>query len=179
MLVLDSFIPNNNMPVQNLARLPVLLALTLQLSLGPTSSFSISSPRSRLWTPLGSAHGSDDGGDAGSDVTGRPERRAEGANLFERVARKVTQNENYRFGDITRSVVNTTTSGVEDVVRSVTQDEDYRFGDYTKKIVGSTTGGIEGAVKAVTGKEGGLIRRLVCPDGPMYVCLQNSSFTFA
>ena len=62
---------------------------------------------------------------------------------FERMVRSVTKNEQYKFGDVTKSVVETSTTtltnGVEDVVRSVTHDEDYQFGDLSKK-------GLEGTV---------------------------------
>jgi len=113
----------------------------------PTSSFSLSPPR-RFLTPLQAAGNSYEDG---ADPDGRNEKDG---NPFEQFVRSVTRNENYAFGDITRTVVNTTTTGVEDVVRAVTHDEDYRFGDLTKKVVGSTTGfatgGVEGTCTETT-----------------------------
>lgn len=126
--------------------LPLLMALLLQLILSsPTSSFGLS-PR-RFWTPLratGSAYESDesDGGNPGGVAASR--------NAFERFVRRTTGNADYRFGDVTRSVVNSTTHGVEDVVRAVTQDESYQFGDMTKKAINSTTSGVEGTTKTIT-----------------------------
>lgn len=136
---------------QNHLRLPMLSVFLLQFLLSlPTSSFSLSPPR-RFLTPLQAAGNSYEDG---ADPDGRNEKDG---NPFEQFVRSVTRNENYAFGDITRTVVNTTTTGVEDVVRAVTHDEDYRFGDLTKKVVGSTTGfatgGVEGMVKSVTGNE--------------------------
>lgn len=141
------------MSIQNFVRLPILLTLLLQLSLGPTSSFSLS-PR-RFWTPLraaGSAY--NNGGDSGGPEGQENAESASSFDPFERIVRRVTGNEQYKFGDISRSVVNSTTHGVEDVVRSVTQDESYQFGDLTRKTIGSTTHSIEGLVKSVTGDEG-------------------------
>lgn len=81
------------------------------------------------------------GGDPNEDTT-----RGDDVKLmpFERVVRKVTGNSEYKFGDITRSVANATTSAVEGTVRTVTNNEDYHFGDMTKTVIGSTTNGIEG-----------------------------------
>lgn len=59
----------------------------------------------------------------------------------------------YKFGDITRSVARSTTSGVEEVVRSMSGNQEYKFGDMTKQTVGITTNGIEGLVQSVTGNE--------------------------
>jgi len=42
----------------------------------------------------------------------------------EEVVKKVTKNEEYHFGDLTRGAVGATTSGVENVVRSVIKNED-------------------------------------------------------
>lgn len=138
------------MSIRNAVPLPILLALLLQLSLGPSASFSFS-PR-RFWTPLraaGSAYNT--GGDSDSSEGQENAKSASTFQPFERIVRRVTRNDQYKFGDITRSVVNSTTHGVEDVVRSVTQDESYQFGDLTKQAVGSTTNSVEGLVKSVTG----------------------------
>lgn len=134
------------MSIQMFVPLPLLAALLLQLILSsPTSSFGLS-PR-RFWTPLratGNAYESDEGNPGGFEGRG---------NAFEQFVQRVTGNADYNFGDVTRSVVNSTTHGVEDVVRTVTHDESYQFGDITKKAISSTTGGVEGLVKSVTGNE--------------------------
>ncbi|KAL7534292.1 hypothetical protein ACHAXR_007905 [Thalassiosira sp. AJA248-18] len=155
-------------------RLPILSVLFLQLILSlPTSSFSgsLSPPRRIIWTPLqavGNTYNNDGAGSdvgntydndgAGSDVPDEEQEEnnnvvKKSANVFERAVRKVTRNDDYKFGDLTRTVVNTTTHGVEGAVRAVTRDEDYRFGDLTKKAIGSSKGGIEGVVKSVTGND--------------------------
>eukprot|EP00581_Thalassiosira_minuscula_P012266 CAMPEP_0183719564 /NCGR_PEP_ID=MMETSP0737-20130205/12441_1 /TAXON_ID=385413 /ORGANISM="Thalassiosira miniscula, Strain CCMP1093" /LENGTH=338 /DNA_ID=CAMNT_0025949283 /DNA_START=149 /DNA_END=1162 /DNA_ORIENTATION=+ len=148
------------MAVQKILRLRIILiALLFQLScLGPTASFSLS-PR-RYWTPLQAAEnaynkddGTSDGPEVGEEEEDSKSKSGSLSSPFEKVVRKVTGNERYKFGDITRSVVNTTTHGVEDVVRSVTHDGSYQFGDLTKKALGSTTSGFEGVVKSVTGRE--------------------------
>ena len=59
----------------------------------------------------------------------------------------MTKNEEYKFGDLTKTVVNTTTHGFEDTVRAVTNNEDYHFGDFTKGVVSSSKGGFEGMRK--------------------------------
>lgn len=128
------------MSIENLLRLPILSALLLQLILSPpTSSFSLS-PTRRLWTPLRASGDTYDD----SDLSSGSKEDNGGANPFESIVRRVTNNEEYKFGDITRSLVDTTTHGVEDVVRTVTHDENYNFGDITKKAIGSTTHGFEG-----------------------------------
>ena len=43
--------------------------------------------------------------------------------------------------------------GIEDAVKKVTGNEEYQFGDFTKSTVEGTKGGIEDAVKKVTGNE--------------------------
>mmetsp|Transcript_3522 Transcript_3522/g.8979 ORF Transcript_3522/g.8979 Transcript_3522/m.8979 type:complete len:348 (-) Transcript_3522:11-1054(-) len=133
-----------------------LLFLAILVLCPPTSSFSTPpmQPR-RLWTPPLRASGDDYNG---SDLGGGQKEGGGGGGggkfePFERVVRRVTRNEGYKFGDLARSVVNTTTHGVEDAVRAVTHDEDYQFGDLTKKVIGSATHGIEDAVKSVTGNE--------------------------
>lgn len=140
------------MSIHNYIHLPILSALLLQLILSPPiSSFSLS-PR-RIWTPL---RASGDAYDA--DNSERPpavERPPPSGPLrsFEKAVRSVMGNEEYKFGDLTRSVVNTTTHGIEGTVRSVTRDENYQFGDMTKNVIGSTAHGFEDVVHSVTGNE--------------------------
>ena len=43
--------------------------------------------------------------------------------------------------------------GIEDAVKKVTGNEEYQFGDFTKSTVEGTKVGIEDAVKKVTGNE--------------------------
>ena len=43
---------------------------------------------------------------------------------MEGVVKKVTKNEDYHFGDLTRGAVGATASGFEGVVRSVTKNDD-------------------------------------------------------
>ena len=127
--------------------LPTFAAFLLQLLLlsSPTSSFSLS-PGPRFWTPLRSAEGeynNADEGEGGEEGLGVPLEKGD-VNFFEKAVRRVTKKEDYKFGDITKSVVNTTTHGFEDTVRSVTHNKNYHFGDLTKKVVGSSKGGFEG-----------------------------------
>lgn len=132
-----------SMSNRNISRLSILSALLLQLILGPpTSSFSLS-PR-RCWTPLRAAGNIYDDDNERSVEEERRREPPKSSSPLERVVRSVTGNEEYKFGDITRSVVNTTTHGVEDAVRAVTNNEEYQFGDLTKKAIGSTTSGFEG-----------------------------------
>ena len=129
---------------RRLLRQPLRLFAFVIISSGlESSAFSFSSSRlTRL-----RAH--DNEGDAEQDAPSVPDssdrRRA--------TARK---RDPYKFGDITRSVVRSTTSGVEEVVRSVSGNQEYQFGDITKKVVGSTTDGIEGK---------GFLKRATVPEG--------------
>eukprot|EP00571_Detonula_confervacea_P013536 CAMPEP_0172311408 /NCGR_PEP_ID=MMETSP1058-20130122/14657_1 /TAXON_ID=83371 /ORGANISM="Detonula confervacea, Strain CCMP 353" /LENGTH=334 /DNA_ID=CAMNT_0013024573 /DNA_START=45 /DNA_END=1050 /DNA_ORIENTATION=+ len=134
------------MSIHNFLTLPILSALLLQLILSPPiSSFSLS-PR-RVWTPLRAS-----GGEASNEDNA--ERPPPGPfEYFERAVRSVMRNDEYKFGDITRSVVDTTTNGIEDTVRAVTKDENYQFGDKQKKVIGSTGRGFEDVVHSMTGNE--------------------------
>lgn len=160
------------MAIHGLLRLPTTMITVILLQLiflsHPTFSLGLS-PR-RLWTPLRAAGGTYEGEDVGGETGGGIPDASKGnspstttasssssssraANPFERVVRSVTRNEDYKFGDITRTVVNSTTTGVEGTVRAVTGNEDYHFGDLTKSAIGSTAHGVEGIVKSVTGNE--------------------------
>ena len=130
--------------MSNQSRFLNLAAFLLQLLLlsPPTSSFSLS-PRPGFWTPLRAAEGEYDNEGAGPI---EPRKKGD-ANFFEKAVRRVTKNEEYKFGDLTKTVVNTTTHGFEDTVRAVTNNEDYHFGDFTKGVVSSSKGGFEGMRK--------------------------------
>ncbi|KAL7549926.1 hypothetical protein ACHAWF_013181 [Thalassiosira exigua] len=167
------------MAIRNPLSRPILSALALRLLLCPlATSLSLRSPRPpwTAWSPLRAAESAYDGvvgdGEASGDAT--PPPRGKGGSKpvksFERVVRSVTGNEEYKFGDIARSVVNTTTHGIEGAVRTVTKNEDYEFGDLTKTALGSTTSGFE--VRSATGNEdyifGDLVRGTVkAADGVM------------
>ena len=101
----------------------LLVALLIQKY--PTSSFSLSPIHNRFWTPLragsGDVYNSDDK-ESSSNEEGNPNR-------FEKFVRNVSSQKDYKFGDITKKMVNTTTTGVEGAVKSVTGNEDYHFGD--------------------------------------------------
>lgn len=82
------------MPFHNILRLPMLVsALLLQLILSPpTSSFSLSPTRRRIWTPLqaaGNAYDEESEG-RGNDASASP---------FEQAVRGMTGNEEYKFGE--------------------------------------------------------------------------------
>lgn len=72
---------------------------------------------------------------------------------FESLVRKMTGLENYRFGDLSKGTVATTTQVFEETVRKTTGKEDYRFGDFSKGTVEATTHAVEDIVKKTTGKE--------------------------
>lgn len=72
---------------------------------------------------------------------------------FEKLIRTVTRNEKYKFGDLSKKTITTTTKVVEDVVKKTTGNEDYRFGDLTRGTVAATTTIVEEVVKQSTGKD--------------------------
>jgi len=158
------------MSLQSFGRLPILSAFLLQLILSPTTStFGLSTRR--FWTPLRATASSYNDEENLENAEGQ-------GNAFERVVQRVTGDADYKFGDITRSVVDSTTHGVEDAVRAVTHDENYHFGDITKKALGSTAGGIEGLVHSVTGSEdykfGDLTRKTLNTAGSVMTYSEKS-----
>lgn len=72
------------------------------------------------------------------------------ANAFESVVRSVSGNKQYKFGDLSKKVVSSSTKGVEEVVKKVTKNEDYQFGDITRGAVGATTSGVENVIRGGT-----------------------------
>ena len=103
-------------------RTALLVALLVQNY--PTSSFSLSPIHNRFWTPLHATESiyNDDDKESSSNNEDNPNR-------FEKFVRNVSSQKDYKFGDLTRKVVNTTTTGVEGAVKSVTGNEEYQFGD--------------------------------------------------
>jgi hypothetical protein len=100
----------------------LLVALIIQNY--PISSFSLSPIHNRFWTPLHATkdiYDSDDK-ESSNNEEGNPNR-------FEKFVRNVSSQKDYKFGDLTKKMVNTTTTGVEGAVKSVTGNEDYHFGD--------------------------------------------------
>mmetsp|Transcript_35243 Transcript_35243/g.71997 ORF Transcript_35243/g.71997 Transcript_35243/m.71997 type:complete len:350 (-) Transcript_35243:97-1146(-) len=75
------------------------------------------------------------------------------ANAFESIVRNVSGNKQYKFGDISKKVVSSSTKGVEEVVKKVTKNEEYHFGDLTRGAVGATTSGVENVVRSVIKNE--------------------------
>ena len=120
-----------------------VLALLFFSSTTPSASALNLSPRRQFWTSLRSSV-DDEPPESTGGATTRGDNDEETFTRFERVVRKVTGNKEYKFGDITRSVANATTSVVEGTVRTVTKNDDYQFGDIAKTVIGSTTHGIEG-----------------------------------
>ena len=105
-------------------RTALLVALLVQNY--PTSSFSLSPIHNRFWTPLRaseSIYNSDD------DKESSNNNNEDNPNRFEKFVRNVSRQKDYKFGDLTRKVVNTTTTGVEGAVKTVTGNEEYQFGD--------------------------------------------------
>lgn len=134
-------------------RLPTLsVVLLLQLLNPPTSSYSVNFSRisPRRWIGLQTTASND------NDIVGGEKdtnERISSPNLFEKAVRNVSKNKNYKFGDLTKKAVTSTTKGVEGAVRTVTKNEDYKFGDLTKNVVSSSTGVLEGAVKSIIKKD--------------------------
>ena len=54
---------------------------------------------------------------------------------LEGAIRKVTGDESYRFGDLTKKAAGGAKEAVEDVVRKATGDDGYEFGDLTKRAL--------------------------------------------
>ena len=102
-------------------RTALLVALLVQKY--PTSSFSLSPIHNRFWTPLRATE------DIYNDDKESNNVEEDNPNRFEKFVRNVSSRKDYKFGDLTRKVVNTTTTGVEDAVKTVTGNEDYHFGD--------------------------------------------------
>jgi len=72
---------------------------------------------------------------------------------FESLVRKMTGLEHYRFGDLSKGTIATTTQVFEETVKKTTGKEDYRFGDFSKGTVEATTHVVEDIVKKTTGKD--------------------------
>ena len=104
-------------------RTALLVALLVQNY--PTSSFSLSPIHNRFWTPL---HATEDVYNSDNDKESSSNNE-DNPNRFEKFVRNVSSRKDYKFGDLTRKVVNTTTTGVEGAVKTVTGNEDYNFGD--------------------------------------------------
>lgn len=140
----ESFLlrPFNNMTMKFL-RLALLINL-VQLS---TGLVGLGSFTSRILRPLNNSSSSDDENQSASSS------RKDDANAFESIVRKVSGNDEYKFGDLSKSVISSSTKGVEGVVKSVTKNEDYEFGDYTKTALGATTSGFENVVRSVIKNE--------------------------
>jgi hypothetical protein len=109
---------------------------------------------------------------AGGDDNGDDVKGGGAFDHLERIVRAVTRNDEYKFGDITKSVVGATTQGVEGTVRSVTRNRDYQFGDLTKKVAGLTTHGVEGRCTSASSH---LLH--VTPDSGAGQYLPTSPFT--
>mmetsp|Transcript_16161 Transcript_16161/g.46414 ORF Transcript_16161/g.46414 Transcript_16161/m.46414 type:complete len:353 (+) Transcript_16161:143-1201(+) len=87
------------------------------------------------------ANGSEGSDDVGSDDNNgaNDQKKARSGpapvSSFEEMVRKMTQNPDYKFGDLTRSAVSVGTHAVEDVVQKATGKDDYHFGDITKGTI--------------------------------------------
>lgn len=117
-----------------LMRLPVSALLLHLILSSPTVSSGRSPPQRRLWTPL---RASGDAYDEGGSSDGRKGGGGGGGAFepFERVVRRVTQNDDYQFGDLTKNVIGSTAHSFEDAVRSVTGKTEYQFGDLARGTV--------------------------------------------
>ena len=113
----------------------VLLVDLLCLSTAGLAFFGQRSPRLR------SLKNSSSVGD--DDYKEATETEENNANAFESVVRSVSGNKQYKFGDLSKKVVSSSTKGVEEVVKKVTKNEEYQFGDITRGAVGATTSGVE------------------------------------
>ena len=133
--------------MKSLLRLAVLINL-VHLS---TGLVGLGSFTSRILRPLNNSSSSDDENHSAS-LSSSAERK-DNANAFESIVRKVSGNDEYKFGDLSKSVISSSTKGVEGVVKSVTKNEDYEFGDYTKTALGATTSGFENVVRSVIKNE--------------------------
>lgn len=134
-----------------------LFAIAIVVGLPPASAYGtntgllsrIASPRRWMGlapTPLRATNG-DDGSSVNADggensAASIPPRGGGGSksfssdvNPFEAAVRQVTGNKDYKFGDITKTVVSSTSHVFEDSVRGMTGRDDYRFGDFTKGTV--------------------------------------------
>uniref|UniRef100_A0A7R9SVH6 Uncharacterized protein n=1 Tax=Polyblepharides amylifera TaxID=1486889 RepID=A0A7R9SVH6_9CHLO len=58
--------------------------------------------------------------------------------MAEKFGKKLTGNEDYKFGDMTKNAVDAAKEAAEGLGASVTGDEDYKFGDITRKVVDKT-----------------------------------------
>ena len=72
---------------------------------------------------------------------------------LEKMIRKATGNQDYRFGDLTRGTLREAKGAAEGVVREVTGKEDYELGDLTRGTLRGAKGAAEGVGREVTGKE--------------------------
>jgi hypothetical protein len=136
--------------MKSLLRLAVLINL-VHLS---TGLVGLGSFTSRILRPLNNSSSSDDENQsASSSSSPSSAERKDNANAFESIVRKVSGNDEYKFGDLSKSVISSSTKGVEGVVKSVTKNEDYEFGDYTKTALGATTSGFENVVRSVIKNE--------------------------
>jgi hypothetical protein len=126
-----------------ISAIPLLLSLLIT-----TESLAILPGRQwfRASTPIRASKGSfsDD------DITNKTILGSKSPNTFERMVRTVSKNKEYRFGDLTKKVINVTTHGVEESVRTVSKNKEYQFGDLTKKVVNVTTHGVEEVIDDLT-----------------------------
>jgi hypothetical protein len=135
--------------MKSLLTLAVLINL-VHLSTGLVGFGSFFTSRIIL-RPLNNSSSSDDENQSASSSSSA--ERKDNANAFESIVRKVSGNDEYKFGDLSKSVISSSTKGVEGVVKSVTKNEDYEFGDYTKTALGATTSGFENVVRSVIKNE--------------------------
>lgn len=117
----------------------ILLVDLLCLSTAGLAFFGQRSPRLR------SLKNSSSVGD--DDYKEATETEEDNANAFESVVRSVSGNKQYKFGDLSKKVVSSSTKGVEEVVKKVTKNEDYQLGDITRGAVGATTSGVENVIR--------------------------------
>mmetsp|Transcript_6137 Transcript_6137/g.9570 ORF Transcript_6137/g.9570 Transcript_6137/m.9570 type:complete len:355 (-) Transcript_6137:1130-2194(-) len=142
--------------MNSLLRLILLVNLLCPSTTG-LAIFGLPSPR--LHSLRNSSSGDDDCTETKSVETEAVETEAieeEGedeANVFENIIRSVSRNKQYKFGDLSKKVVSSSTKGVEGVVKKVTNNEDYQFGDITRGAVGATTHGAENVIRSVIKNE--------------------------
>mmetsp|Transcript_14006 Transcript_14006/g.19897 ORF Transcript_14006/g.19897 Transcript_14006/m.19897 type:complete len:342 (+) Transcript_14006:194-1219(+) len=122
----------------------ILLADLLCLSTAGLAIFGLPSPRLHS---LKNSSSSDDFTETTTEAQG------DEANAFENIVRRVSKNKQYKFGDLSKKVVSSSTKGVEGVVKQVTKNEDYHFGDITRTAVGATTHGAENLIRGVIKNE--------------------------
>jgi len=109
----------------NMSSIRTALLVALLIQNYPTSSFSLSPIHNRFWTPLRASedvYNSDDERSSSNDEEDTPNR-------FEKFVRNVSKQKDYKFGDLSKKMVNATTTGVEGAVKTVTGNEEYNFGD--------------------------------------------------